>query len=110
MVLVVPQFPRKLKENHVRKGFFDWEQFVSLRLALPADLKAVVTFAYWTGCRKSEILRLRWSQVNLDSSVVRLEPGETKNDEPRVIPLTDELHQMLTMQKAVRDEKWPSCI
>jgi len=41
--------------------------------------------------------------------VVRLEPGETKNDEPRVIPLADELYEMLVMLKVDRDQKWPEC-
>jgi integrase len=41
--------------------------------------------------------------------VVRLHPGETKNDEPRVIPLAPELYDMLVMQKAIRDRDYPSC-
>jgi len=72
-------------------------------------VKPIVTFAFWTGCRKGEILSLIWPQVDLIERVVRLEPGETKNDEARVIPLVDELYEMLAMQKAARDLKWPEC-
>jgi len=106
---ILPRFPKKLPENNVRKGFFEWDQFVSARTYLPPEIKPVITFAYWTGCRKGEILTLRWPQVDLANRVVRLEPGETKNDEPRTIPLCDELYEMLRMQKAIRDEKWPDC-
>ena len=78
---VVPTLPKKLKENNVRKGFCGRDQFVAVRSALPPDIKPVVTFAYWTGCRKGEILSLVWRQVDWAERVVRLEPGETKNDD-----------------------------
>jgi integrase len=108
-VTIVATLPKKLKENNVRKGFFERDQFVALRSALPSDIKPVVTFAYWTGCRKGEILSLLWPQVDWAERVVRLEPGETKNDDARVIPLVDELYEMLKLQKAMRDERWPAC-
>jgi hypothetical protein len=40
--------------------------------------------------------------------VVRLEPGTTKNDEARNLPLTTELYQTLAMQKSIRDAKFPT--
>ena len=80
-----------------------------LRSELPDHLKPVITFAYLTGCRKGEILLLRSDQVDLLNRIVRLNPGETKNDEGRVIPLTGELYQVLAFQKQVRDQLWPQC-
>ena len=59
----IPLLPKKLKENNARKGFFEHEQFVAVRAALPEAIKPIITFAYWTGCRKGEILALRRSQV-----------------------------------------------
>ena len=46
-----------------------------------------------------------------NASNFRLGPlvGETKNDEPRTIPLAGELHQMLLLQDQIRDQKWPDC-
>jgi integrase len=35
-------------------------------------------FAYWTGCRRGEILSLLWSQVDLLEKVVRLKTGDTQ--------------------------------
>ena len=84
---VVPLFPAKLAERNVRTGFFERDEFVRHREALPQHLKPVTTFAYWTGCRKGEILGLKWVQVDLQQRVVRLDPGDTKNDESRIIPL-----------------------
>ena len=105
----VPMLPAKLAENNVRKGFFEREDFLRHREALPSEIKPITTFAYWTGCRKGEILSLRWNQVDLANRTVRLEPGETKNDEPRIIPLDGELLEMLRMQRAIRDECCPNC-
>jgi len=91
-----PHIPM-LRENNIRKGFFEHGEFVALRTALADDLRPVVTFAYFTGWRKREILSLRWSQVDLAAKAVRLEPGTTKSGEGRSIMLEGELLE--TMQK-----------
>ncbi|MBN2282755.1 MAG: tyrosine-type recombinase/integrase, partial [Deltaproteobacteria bacterium] len=93
----VPYIP-KLKENNVRKGFFEHEDFLSLRDALPDCLKGFVTFAYKTGWRFSEITNLQWNQVDLERGIVRLETGETKNDEGRTVYLDDELRGVFMNQ------------
>lgn len=90
----VPFIPM-LKENNVRKGFFEHEDFLALLEELPDHLKPVVTFAYHTGWRRSEILDLRWNQVDLEEKTVRLEPGDTKNDEGRTIYMEPDLWDMI---------------
>jgi site-specific recombinase XerD len=50
----IPYIPM-LKENNVRKGFFEHGDFLALREALPDYMKGLVTFAYKTGWRVSEI-------------------------------------------------------
>lgn len=102
----VPFIP-SLEENNVRKGFFEHEDFLRLRAALPDELKPVLTFAYYTGCRKGEILSLRWSQTDLLERIVRLEPGETKTREARVIPLARQLFESLKMQRLIHDQEFP---
>lgn len=47
----VPYVPR-LRENNVRQGFFEWEDFRRLRDELPEYLRGYLTFAYYTGWRK----------------------------------------------------------
>jgi integrase len=101
----VPFIPM-LAENNVRKGFFEHDAFTALRLELPEEIRPVITFAYYTGCRKGEILGLRWSQVDLHEKVIRLEPGETKNAEARTIPLVADLYEMLKIQKHARDRNY----
>ncbi len=108
LVVTIPKIP-KLAENNVRKGFFDHEDFVRIRAELPEHLRPVVTFAYFTGCRKGEILSLRWNQVDLKACVVRLEPGETKNKEARTIPLIAEMPEMLALLSERQDQFGSAC-
>jgi len=70
----VPYIPM-LEENNVRKGFFEHGEFTALRSVLPSHLKAFVTFAYKTVWRVSEMRGLKWSHVDLDNGIVRIEPG-----------------------------------
>ena len=107
-VKLVPYIPR-LREDNVRKGFLEHAQFVALRAALPEEIRPILTFAYYTGCRRGEILSLKWSQVDLLRPIVRLEPGETKNDDAREFVPVPELLTVLGMQKAARDQLYPTC-
>jgi integrase len=81
-----PKIPM-LKLSNVRTGFFEEDQFVAVRKALPEELRGIVTLAYWSGWRiASEILPLQWSQVDRTAQVIRLEVGSTKNDAGRTLP------------------------
>jgi integrase len=94
----VPHFPM-LKEAPPRKGFLECNDFQKLREELPEYLRSIATMGYYTGMRLGEILGLRWKNVNFLDAEVRLDAGSTKNDEPRTIPLTGELLEMLTMER-----------
>ena len=107
-VVRVPYFPM-LTVNNARRGFFEAEEYAALFAELAEEIRPVFAFGYYTGCRKGEILMLLWTQVDLVQGLVRLNPGETKNDEGRVIPLVPELLEILRMQKALRDQYWPQC-
>jgi integrase len=89
----VPFIPN-LKENNVRKGFFEHDEFLALRDALPDHLKSFASFGYKVGWRVSEIAKLRWAQVDLKNGIVRLEVGETKNDGGRTVYMDDELKKV----------------
>jgi len=104
----VPHFPM-LREAAPRKGFLEDAQYRALLAELPEYLKPVLAFAFWTGCRKGEILGLEWRQLDLVRGTARLDPGSTKNDDSRLIPLAAELREMLIMQKAKRDQFFPGC-
>src|SRR5437879_4471710 len=63
---------KKLKENNVRKGFFERDQYEAVRRHLPEYARPVVTFAYITGWRvRSEVLPLQWRQVDFKAGTIR---------------------------------------
>lgn len=80
-----------LKENNTSTGFFEHEEFLSLRDGLPDYLKPVMVFYYKTGWRLGKILGLTWGKVDLKNEIVRIETGDTKNNEARTVYLDDEL-------------------
>jgi integrase len=95
--------------DNVRKGFIEREGYIKLLAELPEYLRPFVTMAYTTGMRRGEIVRLKWDNVDLLSGMVRLNVGETKNGEGRVIPLGDELLECLKSQLRLRNNTVPDC-
>jgi len=87
-----------LKESAPRSGFFTIEEVEKILEHLPAYLHPVIWFAFYTGWRKSEILNLQWSHVDLVAGEIRIPPGESKNDDPRIFPMTKPLKDLLKTQ------------
>ena len=102
----VPYIPM-LKESNARQGFFEHQEYLALLKELPAYLRPVVTFAYNTGWRRSEILGLTWDHVDIEEKTVRLEPGETKNDEGRTIYMDEGLLKLFKIQNLRRHKDCP---
>ncbi|MGD9083229.1 MAG: tyrosine-type recombinase/integrase [Desulfobacterales bacterium] len=80
---------------------------MALRDKLPDYLKGFLTFAYKTGWRMSGIWDLTWNQVDRDNGIVRLEPGETKNDEGWTFYIDEELQEMFQKQWETRKNLLP---
>jgi len=103
----VPYFPMVKIGDNSRKGFFEQDEYLRLREALPEELQTLATYAFFSGSRKQEILGLRWDQVDWTARCVQLHASDTKNRRPRTIPLTAELFERFTLQKETHDRYWP---
>lgn len=66
-----------------------------------ADLLELLAYS---GCRLHEATELRWSDVDFDRGCITVTGGEvgTKNHEPRTVPMTPALCDLLQRMKAVR--------
>ncbi len=80
-----------LHESNVRQGFLEMPDFQRLRDALPEGLRDPVSFLYLSGWRKSEMMSLQWSTVDLADKMIRLAPENSKNKHARMLPLSGEL-------------------
>jgi integrase len=89
----------KLTEAPPRAGFFEEHQYEAVRRQLPDDLQVATAIMYVYGWRVGEVLTREWRHVDLQAETLRLEPGETKNGDGRLVYLTDELKALLTAQR-----------
>ncbi len=81
-----------LEENNRRLRFLTVEECQTLIGCCAEHLRPIVTVALHTGMRKSEILGLRWKNVDLKHGFILLDI--TKNGERREIPIDTTLEEM----------------
>jgi len=88
-----------LKRNaNARDVVLSPAQFEALLECSPSHLNGVIACGYYTGMRKGEILGLTWDKVDLENRFIRLDAADTKDKEPRLIPVCDELYEILKLQ------------
>jgi len=84
---------KKLKEQPIKyKKFKDWE-FKKLYLSADKYLKPILKLAFLTGMRRDEIRKLKWEEVDFEEKLIFV--IETKNNDNRVIPMDDELFNLM---------------
>jgi integrase len=98
--VAVKPYIGKLALNNTRKGFFEWEQFSPVLENIPLDLQFPIETAYITGWRiHDEIFTRQKHHVDLRGrGWLRLDPGETKNNEGRNFPMTKRLREIIEQQ------------
>lgn len=92
----------RLAEAAPRAGFFEQDQYEAVMRLLPDDLGCACTIAHVYGWRmQSEVLTLERRHVDLGAAehgTLRLDPGQTKNDDARVVCLTPEVRALVEAQ------------
>ncbi len=92
--LSLPLFPH-LAENNVRSGFVEQADFDRLRAgASELWLRLFLEIGFEYGWRKREILNLRVRQANVESGLIRLDVGSTKNREGREVTMSTAIRQL----------------
>jgi len=102
----VPKF--ELLKTKSRQGFLPPEQFQKLFDAMPMSLQPMLLLLYHSGVRVGEAERIEWPAVNLDAARITLLEGETKNDESRILPLSNSLVGLLSRVKQREGRVFPS--
>lgn len=60
-----------------------------------AELYLAVVLSLTTGGRQSEIMSVRWSQIDFKRRIISLHQGTTKNTDARALPLAGEAYALL---------------
>jgi integrase len=102
----IPKFKTRKLERYLNS-----DEFQALGEALTAmeaeganpRFVAAVRLLALTGCRKSEIARLRWAEVDLQAAVLRL--SETKTG-ARLVPLSTEAQSVLAGLPKIEGSPW----
>jgi integrase len=105
-ITFAPKF--ELLKEKSRQGFLPPEAFQKLFNAMPTRLQPMLLLLYHTGVRVGEAERIQWSAVDLDGARITLQEGETKNDDPRVLPMSNALVKLLSAVKHREGAVFPS--
>ena len=91
---------KKPDPKNERDRIASTEEWLRLKEAAAPHLRRVLTVAYAVGPRKGELLKLEWPDVDMKRREFTLR--DTKNGESRVVPMTEEVHEVF---KECRQER-----
>jgi integrase len=91
---------RKLPEINVRRVFYDKGEFERAATAAPEHLRDALRFFYATGWRKSEVVGLRWTMVDMAAQTITL--PDSKNGKGRVLALAGSLLDLMKRRESAR--------
>ncbi|MFI5323998.1 MAG: tyrosine-type recombinase/integrase [Thermodesulfobacteriota bacterium] len=84
-----------LPEENIQERILTLEEEEKLLSFSNDHLKPIIITALSTGMRKSEILTLRWTNIDLESGVITIEQTNTKNKKMRRVPISSSLRTLL---------------
>jgi integrase len=87
--------PMAGKNSDARSRIITVSEFDTLYENALSHHKPLLATLYWTGMRPGEVLNLVWAQVNLPRRQIILEGGDTKTEDPRIIPIVPPLYEIL---------------
>lgn len=95
--------PYKKKPIYINKEDFD----KILNAMTDTELKNITIFAYYSGCRVSEIINLKWLNVDFSRNLIRIGDSEytTKDKEDREIPLSATIRRILENQSTTHGSR-----
>ncbi|MGD0236501.1 MAG: tyrosine-type recombinase/integrase [Syntrophorhabdales bacterium] len=88
-------------EEHV-PNYLDGDQFRRLFDAIDDPEFTVMTIWYlYTGCRRAELVRLKWDDVLNDVLIIR----KTKGKRPKIVPIPKDLQEIIAAMERQKGEK-----
>lgn len=88
-----------LKENNKMERILSYEEEEILLNNSPQHLQPIIITALNTGMRKSEILLLKWENIDISNKLIVIEASNSKNNRKRKIPLNSKMLELISNQK-----------
>jgi integrase len=95
---------RRLRETGNRTRFLSVQEITKLLKKCEASIRPVIVTALHTGMRRSELLKLQWSDVDLSNRVITVQ--ESKSGKKRAIPIDDTLFKTLQVLPSRFKKGW----
>jgi len=96
--------PKDSKNRERRISCEEWERILTVVGGMRNPIiKAVIQFAYETGMRRSELLKLKWDDLGSKICILR----DTKNGSNRTIPLSGNAMQILESLERTSERIFP---
>jgi len=90
-----------LEENNQVERILTREEEERLLDACPPHLKPIIILALNSGLRKSEIIHLKWNDLDLRNELIAIEATNTKNKKLKRIPMNSKVRDLLLLQYAL---------
>jgi len=91
-----------LQENNERDRILSSEEWERYKAKCPLWYLSIAVTAYRTAMRKSEIIKIAPSRIDLKEGLIRLKAEDTKTSQARSIPIHPELMEVLNKAMKVR--------
>ena len=91
-------FIKSLPEPKIRIRWLTQVEATKLLNELPAHLKAMAKFTLATGLRESNVVKLEWSQVDMQRSCCWIHADQAKGKRDIAVPLNDEAIKVIRDQ------------
>jgi integrase len=98
--LTRPKLPR-VRETRISDHDID----LLIQNTKSSYLPCLIKLALYTGMRRSELIKLKWSEINWDKQWIHLK--DTKNGEDRFVPLTNNIKDVLRDINRSGDQLFP---
>jgi len=109
-VFNIPTFDMVTERNNVRTGFLSDAEYKIILAELPEYLKPLFVVAVNVAIRSGELLKIKWSQVHFEESVITLNPWETKKHDLCNCPILEgDMRTYLMVAKQDADGFSPKC-
>lgn len=86
-------------ENNRRYRYLNKQEWERLKEVLPENLYYIVSVALLTGLRKSNVLKLKWEQIDFNLRLIEILKQDNKGNKRIYKPITDALYELLLALK-----------